>query len=1005
MDRDRTYAWSVILVAGTVLGACAKGLKIPGITSGKGGAGDNSPPVDLGIVPKDLLDLIASHPLALAAPGVCPPDLDPHLCANWLGVRDGTVGLVPMLQRADFAIEDVTPEGAFRIAVYPDCASLDGAAEADDLDKQGIPPAVEVAATPHLPEEAPPEHVAPEIVEEPLAAEAMADVAPPIDPNAPEPEESSPAQDQPEAETAEAAAEAAPDPNRQDEVQPVEEPLVEAVMPEQPAPAAVAPNAACKRYVAPSAEPGKAVRLITADDPSQASWRAVINLESGVRFVSTYACGTASCDAALEIGESGWLVSADATAGNGLMLAGAGAPIDVQLTPAWADPKRAADPWSASIGKVVKVKSLGNLKLRAVGGTTLARFYSGSELDAAQALPLLEGKPRSDGTMHLAIGASFVEGNLHSPQYVGEFSLDSPCQAAAMIAIDTTVSPLILANIGKLEPLLRLSNSKTRRMRIQERPQVIKDVAAAAAPILAKLSTAHTAEEWQAITSRTLHAMVREMLSTTDLEHVLGAQLAREMCNGLPFATSPRHALANITMARGISPTCLQEIRNRTLESTVPDTGTCRLLEEEILRMSEPPASTTAAPSRAAKGKQSKVVSTPDKGGALCPKRGDSAMQNLLELLGCVAPEYALKAKGSGDVEVLSRDSAPDRAKTWTGVSKDGAVLTCPAQEAVVGMCHATTPGACNGKDMEILCARSGSGPIAAYSKARDLTFWQAPELKSGMKTCPENHIMIGFCADGDKGCRLRGANGGSDAAWMVLGCARVGSTYAIDYDDCSTRSVSLETGAGERIEAVRSNEVAIGFALDAKGAKAVQFCRLAYDEEIEEAHIAERVGWAGASKPGALVACSSGGFVSGACSGSKRSCIEGRNEVLCSEVQSSVAVASPKYLVTSSPSENVECPDRHLVSGICSSASGRTDCEVSGVGKGRQALQCVAPKRGFIVLNSGCLELSSNDPGARMTIQKDDYAMVGYCASDKAPECGPKKTWQWSRYCPIKKR
>jgi hypothetical protein len=985
-----------------MLGACSKGLKIPGITGDKSGAGDNSPPVDLGNVPKDLLDLIASHPLALAAPGVCPPNLDPHLCANWLGVRDGTVGLGSMLQRADFAIEDVTAEGAFRIAVYPDCALLDGAAEAEDLDKQGIPPAVEVVATPHLSEEASPEDIAPEIVEEPLAAEAVADVAAPIEPNAPEPEQSSPAQDQAEAA---AEVEATPDPNRQEEVQPVEEPLVEAVMPEQPAPAAVAPNATCKRYVAPSAEPGKAVRLIAADDPNQASWRAVVNLENGVRFVSTYACGAASCDATLGIGENGWLVSADATAGSGLMLADAGAPIEVQLTPAWTEPKRAADPWSASIGKVVKVKSLGNLKLRAVGGTTLARFYSGSELDAAQALPLVEGKPRSDGTMHLAIGATFVEGNLQSPRYIGEFNLDSPCQAAAMLAIDTTVSPLVLANIDKLEALMHLSNSKANRMRIRDRPQAIKDVAAAAAPILAKLSTAHSVEEWQSITSRTLGAMVKDNLKTTQLEHVLGAQLAREMCSGLPFATSPRHALANITMARGISPTCLQEIRNRTLESTAPDTGTCRLLEEEILRMSEPPASTTSGRSRAVTGKQSRVVSTPEKGGALCPKRGDSAMQSLLELLGCASPDYALKVKDAGDVEMLSRDSAPDRATTWTGVSKDGAVLTCPAKEAVVGMCHATTPGACNGKDMEILCARSGSGPIATYSKDRDLTIWQAPELKSGMKTCPENHVMIGFCADGDKGCRLRGANGESDAAWMVLGCARVGPTFAIDYDDCSARSVSLETSAGERIEAVRSNEVAVGFALDAKGAKAVQFCRLAYDDEIKGAHLAERIGWAGASKPGELVACSSGGFVSGACSGSKRSCIEGRNEVLCSEVQVRHTVGSPTYLVTSSPSENVECPDRHVVSGICSSASGRTDCEVSGVGKGRQALQCVTPRRGYLVSKSGCLELSSNDPGARMIIQKDDYAMVGYCASDKAPECGPKKTWQWSRYCPIEKR
>jgi len=203
---------------------------------------------------------LEGKPMTVQASDVCVSHEDPDFCVSWLGLHGGAIGLTHVDGRIEFAIENVTTDGRFHLAAYPDChlehraASESASITPEDENSEPETAESHVTLTEH-PDENVPSLLgddAPHVV---LAEDATAEILSEL----------------------------------------TESPLV-----------------ACRKLIAPSSTMGAAVDLLDPDSAGEDAWWRLTNPEAGhPGFVSTKSCEGAFCELRLVVGADGVLTALD----------------------------------------------------------------------------------------------------------------------------------------------------------------------------------------------------------------------------------------------------------------------------------------------------------------------------------------------------------------------------------------------------------------------------------------------------------------------------------------------------------------------------------------------------------------------------------------------------------------------------------------------------------------------------------------------------------------------
>lgn len=472
----------------------------------------------LKMVPASVLHQLASRQIILKVPSACLEGENPTECQSWLGMRDDKIGLTHSASRTAYSIEDVTPDGRFHLAVYPDC-TLDArvAAEQAASMPEARPEAdtVEGADTPE-------QDSGPELVV----------VTPPAD----------------------------------------NDPSMVA-----PSVLTASPLAACKRFVAPSATLGEAVQLLTPENVGEKGWWQIHFPKGGVpRFVSSNPCSGDNCRIRLQLTTEGLLVSTTTTV-EALGLHSFLDKITGSVSQGFSAIEGGVSDAKKAIGSTPNVSSLGNNKLYVEAALPAARLYSAVKEQGASALSYADGTI-NDGIVYVKVGAQYIGEYIQANAcYLGVGT--ALAYEVWQPALNYEISLAAAANtIGKSDALTAFVIMAAKD---SPQYQAAKIAALALAPLVSLISRRYSISDWENIIMYTLAEALAGHVKT-GFTVILMSKLATAICKGTTEGLSPSAVLQSVISTNGISTDCLEGIKSRSIARFEASEDMCYSLNSEI---------------------------------------------------------------------------------------------------------------------------------------------------------------------------------------------------------------------------------------------------------------------------------------------------------------------------------------------------------------------------------------------------------------------------------------
>lgn len=702
---------------------------------------------------------VANHELTINVPEACEDPADgseanPN-CENWLGLREGVIGLTHHQQRLSFSIEEVDDRGRFRIAAYPDC-NLDARIAAAEAARTPEPHTTDLAETPFYTEvrtgledavtgEAPP-----------LSGDASLTINPPSD------EDTG---------------------------------IRETVIAELAKP----PFPECRRLIAPG-EIGGPVEML---DPAAAGERGwwQMRMKEGERpvFVSMDQCTRLICKIRLLLGENDTLVAVEEIEGQ-LALKGFFKKLKGSLSKAWNSGFQTVADAAKSVGTVKTVDKLGGKKLYVAAAKPAAKLYSAAKEQGPDALKLADGVVKS-GTVYAQVGAGYLKdaGQLTygGLVYIAEYIQANACFIGVSTGLSTAVAreaafyeaPLSILAATFAEDLATTAAFDA-LMEVKEFADVINVAAAAIAIPTSLVSKRFNQNEWKGIIIDILASALTGDVKGGFVGIIIG-KIAEAICLGIDKATSPKDAADSIVSANGISDSCLNSIKDLAVKRSESGEDMCYAMQDEIVR-----AAGKAKPSN-------KLVEAWESGGKTgeCPNDANAeAYRTLLEGIGC--KESLVYTEGQPRVDPatnLVKNRYWARTTDWFGT------LACPLGQVAVGMCSSGGNPDCYKMPKELLCAKLPSGGSMTTNTYKDMV---KNVDNTALSICPTDYVITEFCSSGgNRDCNNRSTQ-------QKIRCRQLTSSLKIDYANCTLKEAKTWDA---RLQATAPNEVMIGVCTSGK--------------------------------------------------------------------------------------------------------------------------------------------------------------------------------------------
>lgn len=734
----------------------------------------------------EVLKPIAQKQIVLQVPDACSESEDPAYCESWLGLRnDGTIGLTQIGGRSSYAIEDLTTDGRFHLAVYPDCkmeerAASEQAANTPELKPDGmsIDPTDDAAI---------------------IIKEGDGDTDPP-----------------PLLTDADGSAVTPPEDND------------ESI---QSTPAlSQSPLLACRKFVAPGTNLGDPIIL---QDPATATddawWNVHFPKKGYPIFVNAKKCD--GCRVRLLLGDNDYLTAVNINEDQ-LMLKSFWKKISGKISKSFNSIESGVADLKKQIGTSINIDKLDNKKLYVSAALPAAKLYSAIKEQGPEALALADGTLR-DGAVYVKAGAKYTEQGgvaaLNGAKYIAEYVMNNACYLGIMAHLVNSFGPIAAGyEVALSTGFLAFYNKATGPLSYESMAEDKKSPTYIEMLLIAKVfalqATAVSGkfkfEKWQDIMMDIILSAFAGNIKA-GYTPIIMSKMATAICKGTDEALSAAHALVSTMYTDGISDDCLEGIRNRSVSRYEAGEDMCYSLRDEIK------AAATLVPT------DNKVTNAWKESVKNCPSNeSDGAYLNLLEGVGCQKKRVITnQVEEVGDL-VIDDTTILTHQRYWGRTTDWHASVKCPTGMVAVGMCSSGGNPDCYGRPKEILCAYSAEGtPVVDNKKYRDLF----KNFNEDTALCPNNYVVSEFCSSGGN----RDCSGYS----QVVRCSAVNSRFLIDYSNCDTKESKSWTG---RLEATAPNHVMVGLCSSGKNpdcgkdsdvTKLAMFCPLVPKATSDDIH------------------------------------------------------------------------------------------------------------------------------------------------------------------------
>ena len=725
--------------------------------------------------------------LTIHVPDACPEGR--QFCESWLGLRNGSIGVVHHLQRVSFSIEEVDELGRFRLAAYPDCNRDDrlAAMEADRPDPREEEVEIRDYTEVMTGEEDIMEGEAP-----PLLGDGSVEVTAPAN-----------------------------DGIGNREI--VREELTSS------------PFQECRRLIVPGATLGDPVEIVDPTTVDDKGWWQIRKVE-GERpmFVDTKDCPDGECQIRLLLNGDEMLVAIDIDEverqdqhGMHMIFHSVFNDIGGAVEDTWNSGVSTLSDAAQTVGTVTQVDKLGGNDLYISAATPGARLFDAVAQEGPQALSIANGVI-DEGSVFVQIGAEYAEiageAIMEGAIYIGEYIMLNACYlgvATGLTAVAGVASPwdplirtvarpyaeelATSAGFGALMEGDGSDGSDGSDGGDIPFAELVNEAAGVIATAIVLISGRYSNAEWRAFVLDIIRTWLMKE-ERVGLAQIIIDKISKIICEGLSIAMSPADAVTSVIHANGIGDICLDNIKTMALERAGNGDELCWAMRDEI----------NIAAQNSTSESSSEIWETPNDA-SHCPSDPDSeAYLSLLEDVGCRASDDYLSTETPVHPStVLETDHHWARTGNWQ------ASLQCGAGQAAVGMCSSGGSAHCHGQAKELLCAgRPGGGTLTDSSSHIDKfdTF-----NNRGMSICPNGWVTTEFCSSG--------TNSDCAGQTQLMRCRPLASDLQIDYSGCTEKGTP---DVHARLQATSPNDVIVGMCtinkslncgVDRQYAKSAIFC------------------------------------------------------------------------------------------------------------------------------------------------------------------------------------